>query len=276
MQRETRNGPNNNHSKERPEISYALRKIVHILPVVPSRKRERGFKKKLPVNWGDIKEVEIRAFETLNAFDLLTLLSITSFCLESQLLDGGFYLNKHKKPISKMYLAITTKYGFVKNYRGLDPNQPENIKIVYNSILRLADCSWIFRTLNGNSSILKILMNFKEENKEWHLYVNRKYIDAIKKNKHNNFLKIILNFMKKCKTDTGKLLCYWLQGQVNTCFSEKTLISASHLQYSRTDARKQLRKAFEDIKAAGYIKKWQEKEKNNERYFLFKKNKDST
>ena len=251
-------------------VSYALREIVHILPVVPSRKRERRFKKVFPVNWGSIKEIEIEAFETLNAFDLLTLLSITSYCLESKLLDGGFYLDKEKRPICKMYLAVTTRYSFVKNYRGLDPNHLENIKLVYESILRLTDCSWIFRTVNGSASILKILMNFKEKNNEWHLYVNQKYIDAIK-NKRKDFLKVNLNYMRKCKTDTGKLLCYWLQGQKNTCFSEKILTSVLHLQHSRADARKQLRKAFQDIKAAGYIKKWQEKEKDNERYFSFEK-----
>ena len=269
MQRETRNGPNNNHSKERPEISYALRKIVHILPVVPSRKRERGFKKKLPVNWGDIKEVEIRAFETLNAFDLLTLLSITSFCLESQLLDGGFYLDRYRRPICRMYLVVTGRYSFVKNYRGLDPNHLENIKLVYESILRLTDCSWIFRTVNGSASILKILMNFKEENNEWHLYLNQKYIDAIKTDR-KKFLKIVLSYMRRCKTDIGKLLCYWLQGQANSCFSEDTLISALHLLgYRRVDARKKLKKAFEDVRNAGYIKRWKGEKRNNVWYFWF-------
>ena len=241
-------------------VSYVLREIVHILPVVPSRKRERRFKKVFPVNWGSIKEIEIEAFETLNTFDLLTLLSITSYCLESKLLDGGFYLDKEKRPICKMYLAVTTRYSFVKNYRGLDPNHLENIKLVYESILRLTDCSWIFRTVNGSASILKILMNFKEKNNEWHLYVNRKYIDAIK-NKRKDFLKVNLNYMRKCKTDTGKLLCYWLQGQKNTCFSEKILTSVLHLQHSRADARKQLRKAFQDIKAAGYIKNGRKRRK---------------
>ena len=258
--------------KSSSEISYALQKIVHILPVVPSRRRIKGFKKRLPVNWGDVKEIEIRAFETLNAFDLLTLLSITSYCLDSQLLDGGFYLNKYNRPICRMYLAVTSRYSFVKNYRGLDPNQPRNIKLVYESILRLTDCSWIFRAVNGNSWILRILMNFKEENNEWHFYVNRRYIDGIETDR-KKFLKVILTYMRRCKTDIGKLLCYWLQGQVNTCFSEDTLVSALHLEYSRMDARKKLRKAFEDVRNAGYIKKWKEEEKHNVRYFWFEKKK---
>ena len=260
--------------KRSSEVSYALRRIVHILPVVPSRRRIKGFKKRLPVNWGDVKEIEIRAFETLNAFDLLTLLSITSYCLDSQLLDGGFYLDEHGKPISRMYLAVTTKYGFVKNYRGLDPNQPRNIKLVYESILRLTGCLWIFRHVDGSCRILRILMNFKEKDEKWHFYVNQRYIDGIEVDR-KKFLKIIVSYMRRCKTDIGKLLCYWLQGQVNTCFSEDTLVSALHLEYSRLDARKKLRKAFEDVRNAGYIKRWKEEERHNVRYFWFEKEKNT-
>ena len=50
------------------------------------------------------------------------------------------------------------------------------------------------------------------KDKKYAFWVNKKYIDNIRK-KDKNFLKVLMNLVFKCKSDIGKLLVFWLQGQ---------------------------------------------------------------
>jgi hypothetical protein len=88
---------------------------------------------------------------------------------------------------------------------------------------------------------------------------------------------VLLNFIYRCKTDIGKLLVFWLEGQKGQTriFSEDVLFSVLHLEdYSRvTKARGVLREAFDDAKQSGYLTDWWEEKRANGRYFCFVKSK---
>jgi len=255
--------------REEALISYIFRDMMHVLPVVPSRKREKGYKKTLSVSWGNIQGVTIYARETLNAFDLLTLLSVTRLFIENEPRDGGIFFDENGNPIRKMYTISTSKYNFLKNYRNLDPSTP-NKRQVESSFARLADCTWQYNYASGELLNIKIIMDWKiTKDKKYAFWVNKKYIDNIRK-KDKRFLKVLMNFIFNCKTDIGKLLVFWLEGQQGNKFHEDILMSVLHLEYSRKrDARLKLKKSFDDAVQAGYLINW----KLQGDYFLFQRSK---
>ena len=258
-----------NKYTEKALVSYILKDMMHVLPVTPSRKRVKGYEKTMVTRWGNIESVTIYARETLNTFDLLTLLGITRLFVEGEIYDGGVFYDENGNPVRKMYTISTTKYLFMKKYRNLDPSTP-NKRQIETSFNRLADCTWQYKYVNGNLVNVKILMDWKiTKEKKYAFWVNKKYIDNIRK-KDKRFLKVLMNFIFNCKTDIGKLLVFWLEGQQGNKFHEDILMSVLHLEYSRKrDARLKLKKSFDDAVQAGYLINW----KLQGDYFLFQRSK---
>jgi hypothetical protein len=249
-------------------ISYILREMMHVLPVVPSRTRIKGYERTIPVNWGGIIALTIRAHETLNAFDLLTLLAITRLFIENEPKDGGIFYDETGKPVRKMYTLSTSKYCFVKEYRNLNPST-SNKRLVESSFSRLADCTWQYNYSDGGLLNVKILMDWKiTKDKRYAFWGNKTYIDNINRNKDKRYLKVLMNFIFKCKTDIGKLLVFWLEGQQGNKFHENVLMSVLHLEYSQKKAaRLKLKKAFEDAVKSNYLLSW----KFDKGYFSFER-----
>ena len=255
--------------QEKAIISYIFGDMAHVLPVVPSTKRVKGFTKTIPVSWGKIQELMIRARETLNAFDLLTLLAITRAFVEEEIYDGGTFCDQNGKPIRKMYTLSMSKYRFLKEYRNLNPSTP-NKRLVEASFDRLTDCTWQYRYKDGSTLNVKILMDWKvTDDGHYAIWINARYVDKIRE-KDKAFLRILMNFIYRCKTETGKLLVFWLEGQKGKKYHEDTLISALHLEYTRKrNARQKLKQAFQDALTTGYLSDWN----FDNGFFLFSKSK---
>ncbi len=261
MGKEKRHHPSN--------YSLLMTQMVHVLPVSPSRKRTRGFAAVYKINWGRLEKLEITARETLNAFDLLTLLALTKAALESPLEDGGCYKGPDGKEEKRMYVLQIGVRQFVEGYRELKWGSRTR-EAVRQSLERLADCTWTYFYKGSEFSRVKILLDFKEEKqKKWLLWINKNFIDAAKKYKENLlFLKLNISYIQQCRTDIGKLLMVWLQGQRNTVCKEDLIFQALHLHYTeKKKSRYELKKAFDDVVAAGYLQSYKVEKKNS--YYQF-------
>ncbi|WP_456324919.1 hypothetical protein [Desulfonauticus submarinus] len=261
------------HSKEKADISYIFQDMLHVLPAAPSRTREKDYKREFLVNWGKIEKLRIVARETLNTFDLLTLLALVRLFIEnpSRVKDGGMWKDATGKKTRKMYVTSISPYEFITKYRKL-PWGSRNKKLVFESLERLRDCTWTYFYTTKEFTSIKILFDFQCIENQWHLWVNSKYIDAARRK--DNFLKIVLNFVSKCQTDVDKLLILWLQGQKNNTFKEKVIANALHIQCkTKEKTRQQLKKAFEDAVRAKFIIWYKVEKRTDGIYFIFEKRK---
>jgi len=270
-----------NTKKEKINTALVYTGLLHILPVIPTRKREKGFKRIIQVNWGKVEKIIIKAIETLNAFDLSIMLAVLSYIYENRDKLKEYELKpkdeNDRENIEYFYVTEITPYSFIKNYCNLNPLSGSRIKkIVFESLNRLNDCYWQFYLIDGQIFKTRVLENFKQNaDGKWILYFDKNRIDRMldeDSRKNGLYLKVVLNFIRKCKTDIGKLLCYWLQGQKNNRFSEDLLMDVLHLEYERKrDARLKLREGFEDIKQSRYIESWKIEKRDKTNFFVFKK-----
>ncbi len=238
--------------KKESSINYSLllRQMIHVLPVTPSRKRKKNFRAIYKVNWGDLKALQVTARETLNTFDLLTLLSLTKAIIESELKDGGVWKDPDGEE-RNMYVFDVGTRRFVERYRGLRWGS-RNYEAVKQSFERLTDCTWTYCYIDGLSRV-KILLDFQERGGKWAFWVSKNFADAAKK--REDFLKVNMSYIRSCKTDLGKLLLVWLQGQKNTACQEELISQALHLSCTqKKKTRYELKTAFANAVACGYLR----------------------
>ena len=166
-----------------------------------------------------------------------------------------------------MYVLGISPRKFLEKYRNLSWGS-RNKRLVFESLERLRDCTWTYFYVTKKFTTVKILFDFQEEDGKWYFWVNTKYIDAAKKKKE--FLRVIMNFVSRCKTDVGKLLVLWLQGQKNTSFKEEVIAQALHVQcVTKEKTRQQLKKAFDDAVQAGYLINYTVEKRANGFYFVW-------
>ena len=243
--------------------------LVHVLPVVPSRKREKGFIRTIAVSWGRFSFITIRARETLNVVDLLTMLSVVKIFdrMRKQWWDAGELRAEDGTTIRDL-VGITTSMYRICQVRGLPPTT-KNRRNIKNSLWRLEDCVWTLHRSHGKTTNIRIIYDTEIGSKMVKIRANKQFIE---KCLSDEALLISLTLIQRCKTDIGKLLVYWLEGQKSAkSFNEDILISALHLcEYtSKRKARQTLREAFQDAKESGYLAWWETEKRSEGNFYLF-------
>ncbi len=232
---------------------------VRYLPFVASRNRIKGFEFEKDVGWG---KVIIKGNETFNAYDLVTLLTITKIAQENtaKLTDAGHILDREvvglENVIGYRVLGMARRGAGSKQY-----------KLLENSFERIISTTWGFESSKKKERIfgIKILLAYKriEENvsgkKEriYNFYLNKKWIDS------NEASGLLINYTKivSVNSDFVKALIFFLESQRKSrqCFSEEYLIKILGLDavYGRIqDIRRKLVNAFNKLVEIGYLKNW--------------------
>lgn len=145
-------------------------RIMHTLPFVASRKRQKGFD--IVRHYGDWS-LHMRAYETLNYYDLITLLFLAKRYLEQDYEDLG-YREDDGRRVVRMALDLET---LVKE-RGLH-NQRTNRHSVVASLERLMDCKFTVITADGTKTAAWIIAALQVDRDEKRVEVdcNARFLD---------------------------------------------------------------------------------------------------
>jgi hypothetical protein len=152
-------------------------KTLHFLPVLPSRKRNKGFA--LTREWGN-RILDITARETLNTYDLLTLLYIVKEYILNGFKAGYIGMGKDKREVAGIKIDVKK---FLLN-RGI-LNKKANRNTLKKSIMRLKSIDLVYtnketRIENYTSYIYEF--DVDKDIKEITIYANKKFIEFVIKN----------------------------------------------------------------------------------------------
>jgi hypothetical protein len=115
-------------------------RIMHALPFVPSRKRQKGFE--ITRHYGSWS-LTMRAFETLNHYDLITLLMISREYIRGNYVDLGYSSTDERRRV-----RIRIDIEKIIRERGLN-NKKSNRMSFLKSLLRFYQCSFEVKDQNG-------------------------------------------------------------------------------------------------------------------------------
>lgn len=132
-------------------------RIMHTLPFVPSRKRQKGFEIiRHFANWS----LHMRAHETLNHYDLITLLFLAKRYLAQDYEDLGYRLDDGRRVVRlKIDLELLVKE------RGLD-NHRNNRHSVVLSLERLMSCQFTVIEVDGSRTAAWIISGMRIDGDE--------------------------------------------------------------------------------------------------------------
>lgn len=235
------------------------RDLPHFLPCSVSNVRVRG--------WQMIKHfeggyIEVRAWETINATDILVLLGIVKAFQDRQgdIREGEKYKNSD---IERKAIMIRIKLKqFDKLYSKL-----KNYKLIEDTLKRLVSLVEWHHEDNGNVFQVRYLLDFviKEEDgiKYLTLMLNKAFYDKCLAEGW------VINYEKlqSIKGQVARTLFFYISAQRNTAFYQNTLERKLGLEGNPTDIRKILRKSFKEIEQKGYIKYFNDK-KTDEGYLF--------
>jgi hypothetical protein len=153
-------------------------KTLHFLPFVPTTHRKKNFA--LMREWGNL-EMIIKAYETLNTYDLFTLLYIVKEYVVNGY-DGGYLKIKlDGKEIVKEIAGITINIDKFLEARGISKNM-NNKKTLINSINRLKsiDLTFIGKT-SGKVTRTSYIYEFEINKRftEVAISANKKFIEFV-------------------------------------------------------------------------------------------------
>lgn len=142
---------------------------LHFLPFLPTRKREKGFYVRR--NWGNL-ELEITARETLNTYDLVTLL----FTVKEYLKTGY----KAGEINGKEVAGITINVKKLLKERGLLTKKVNRLTLL-NSFLRLKTIDLVFINKQGAKSYTTYIYEIEVDKDitEIKIAANKKFIDFV-------------------------------------------------------------------------------------------------
>jgi hypothetical protein len=150
-------------------------KTLHFLPFLPTKKRTKKFN--LKTNWGET-ELEIVANESVNTYDLVTLMFIVKAYLKKNWYAGFIGEGNNKKEIA----GLEVNLGDMCKERGI-LNKKINRETLLYSILRLSNINLIFKRKN-EIEITKYIyqINIDENYTNIKIYANKRFIEFVIKN----------------------------------------------------------------------------------------------
>ena len=228
-------------------------KTLHFLPFLPSRTRRKKFT--LKGVWGKTQFI-VKAPETVNSYDLITLMFVTKAYLKKNWHAG--YIEEEKKKIAGLELDLEQTC----RERGI-LNKKVNRETILMSLMRLSHVD-LFFTVDKETTMTKYIYEIKYDldYKKVKIYANKRFVQFIS-NKGillnlNNFVKLeqskssgkeyatlLYAFLAGTKTKInwkGKSILKWREK-----YTEEMLFNAIKLNETNmtiTDKRKALKKAF--------------------------------
>ena len=179
-------------------------KTLHFLPFLPTRKRTKKFK--LKGEWGQT-EFAIEAAETVNTYDLITLMFVTKAYLKKNWYAGYLGENEEKRIVAGLELDLVQ----VCKERGI-LNKKQNRESILGSLLRLSNINLFFTNKQTHTQIAtKYLyeIRYDLEYKIVKIYANKAFVEFIS---NNGILLNLTNFIQleqvKAKAKEYAILLY--------------------------------------------------------------------
>ena len=264
-------------SESNNELVRMYRRSVHFIPVLPGRKRIPNYHAILPMQWGEVEKYEITARESLNPDDLLVQLAVVKAFQDhrGQISDGGAI--KKLNVIIPLVTLIISQNELCR-LAGKNATQGDR-QHTWQSLQRLADVRYRWHLRSGSTIGTSIIVDVDRMEdigrNRWQNFVivcNKNYLQFCDAEKYR--LSVSLDFIKNCRTNVGKLLVYWLQGQKNNTFREDTLFRMLMLtELPAKKARERLRRGFRDAQNTQYIAGWGDDIRNGERVYHIERSK---
>ena len=215
--------------------------LLHALPFSAKMKRTAGYKK--VSKWGNIT-VTLESLETVNAFDLITLLQLLKIYIQKT----GVFRTITKEGSSETILKGTLKLPNLVKERELI-NDVNNQKVLLESLMRWKDVSYIVETPKRKTKSSFIYeVQFDKDKNEVSLIINKSFFDfCISKNALVIDFKQVLQY----KSPRTILLDLFIQSTKWSQYPEDLLYEKTGLNdtdMKSWDKRDALRKCFHDIK----------------------------
>jgi hypothetical protein len=144
-------------------LSKMHHRIMHALPFLASRKRQKGFD--LIRHYGDWS-LHMRAYETLNYYDLVTLLFLAKRFLEQDYQELGY-----RDDDGRRVVRLSLDLELLVRERGLH-NQRTNRHSVVASLERLMDCKFTVIESNGTKTAAWIISALQTDKHEKNVEVD--------------------------------------------------------------------------------------------------------
>ncbi len=230
-------------------------KTLHFIPFLPTRKRTKKFN--LKGKWGDV-DFTIKAPETVNTYDLITLMFVTKAYLKKNWYAGFIGEDEEKREIAGLELDLIQ----VCKERGI-LNKKINRETILNSLLRLSHIDLFFKT-NNKETMTKYIyeIRYDLDYKKAKIYANKKFIEFISDKgillNLSNFVKLeqikregkeyailLYTFLNGTKTKTnfkGKNILKWREKYDEELLFNSTKLNETKLPLKRK--REELKKAF--------------------------------
>jgi len=247
------------------EITPIQGEFLKLLPYRPTRTREKGLEEIVYTDkWG---KVVIYGRETMNAFDLKVFVAF-SYLLWKKIQAGDIYdagetihelkeQGNTRREVTKLVGITTTMSSFLKCMR--ITHSKSNADLVWESLLRYVDTTWVFylkRKDGGMDKILsKIIHDIRQSGNGLSVIVSERYKNTIKR--MSGVLGVTNRIIQSIKNDTAVLLSCWLQGKqpVGT-FYLVTIAEAVRIPKDRKTTER-IKKAFDELKRQGQVDKYE-------------------
>ena len=231
-------------------------KTLHFVPFLPTRKRTKKFK--LQGKWGKT-DFMIKAPESVNTYDLITLMFITKAYLKKNWEAGYIGEGEEKREIAGLELDLVQ----VCKERGI-LNKKANRETILNSVLRLSHVDLFFKKENQEIMTKYIYeVRYDLDYKKAKIYANKKFIEFITdkgillnlsnfvsleqtKSESKEYAILLYAFLSGTKTKIefkGKNILKWREKYDEELLLNATKLNETNLPLKRK--REELKKAFE-------------------------------
>jgi len=195
-------------------------KTLHFIPFLPTRKRTKKFK--LKGYWGDT-DFMIKAPESVNTYDLVTLMFVTKAYLKENWSAGYIGTGNNRREIAGLELNLEQ----VCKERGI-LNKKINRETILNSLIRLSHIDLFF--IKNNQTIMTKYVyeiRYDLDFKKVEIYANKRFIEFISEKgillNLSNFVK--LEQIKSEGKEYATLLYAFLSGtKTKTNWGNRTIL----------------------------------------------------
>jgi len=230
-------------------------KTLHFLPFLPSRNRKKKFK--VEKKWGEAVCV-VKAPESINTYDLITLMFMTKAYLKKNWYAGYIGEGEEKREIAGLEMNLEQ----ICKERGII-NKKMNRETILNSLIRLSHVDLFFR-YDESEIMTKYIyeIRYDLDYKKAKVYANKRFIEHITrkgilvnlsafvkleraKSEGKEYAILLYAFLSGTKTKTqwkGKTLLKWREK-----YDEELLLDAINLndtKLTKKRKREELKKAF--------------------------------
>jgi hypothetical protein len=211
--------------------------LIHYLPFSVTNKRTKGWE--MIKDYGKYKTIS-RAWETITDTDIFILIAAVKAFQDANQDDIEQGQIIHDRPTIALKINIHT---FMFNY--LDNHDKDYL---LQSLRRLSSYQ-IFFVEKNHEAEHRYMLGYEVKDNILTLILNKKWYDACVKNGWSLKFDYIRQLQK-----TARALYLYIAAQDNTALYQQTLERALGLTATKTDNRKSIKRAFQELYGLGAIK----------------------